>query len=67
MMSYLLTKKKGSTSICIYLEKSMSYLNKGQRTNDKNKRKYRHMSLLPFPVCEYAAIHYKNGRRLEKL
>ena len=43
----------------------MSYLNKGQWTNDKNKRKYRHMSVIPFPVCEYAAIHYKDGRRLE--
>ena len=25
------------------------------------------MSVIPFPVCEYAAIHYKDGRRLEKL
>ena len=25
------------------------------------------MSLIPFPVCEYTAIHYKDGRRLEKL
>ena len=23
------------------------------------------MSIIPFPVCEYAAIHYKDGRRLE--
>ena len=25
------------------------------------------MFLIPFPVCEYAAIHYKDGRRLDKL
>ena len=25
------------------------------------------MTIIPFPVCEYAAIHYKDGRRLEKL
>ena len=25
------------------------------------------MSIIPFPVCEYAAIHYKDGRRQEKL
>ena len=42
----------------------MSYLNKGQWTNDKNKRKYRHMSVIPFPVCEYAANHCREGRRL---
>ena len=23
--------------------------------------------IIPFPGCEYAAIHYKDGRRLEKL
>ena len=23
------------------------------------------MSVILFPVCEYAAIHYKDGRRLE--
>ena len=45
----------------------MSYLNKGQWTNDKNNRKHRHMSVIPFPVCEYAAIHYKDGRRLEEM
>ena len=43
----------------------MSYLNKGQWTNDKNKRKYRHMSEILFPVYEYAAINQKDGRRLE--
>ena len=48
-------------------QKGTSYLSKGQWTNDKSKRKYRDMSLIPFPVCEYAAIHYKDGRRLEKL
>ena len=25
------------------------------------------MSINQFPVCEYAAIHYKDGRQLEKL
>ena len=25
------------------------------------------MSINPFPVCEYAVIHYKDGRRLEEL
>ena len=44
----------------------MSYLNNGQWANDKNERKYRHMLVIPFPVCEYAAINYKDGRRLEK-
>ena len=43
----------------------MSYLSKGQWTNDKSKRKYRHMAVFPFPVCEFAANHYKDGRRLE--
>ena len=43
----------------------MSYLNKGQLANDNNKRKYRHMSVILFPVCEYAAINQKDGRRLE--
>ena len=22
------------------------------------------MTIIPFPVCTYASIHYKNGRRL---
>ena len=26
-----------------------------------------HVSIIPFPVCEYAAIHYKDGGRLKKL
>ena len=45
----------------------MSYLRKGQLTNDKSRRKYRHMAVYPFPVCEYAAIHYIDGRRLENI
>ena len=40
-----------------------SYLFNGQWTTDKNERKYRHMSIIPFPVCAYAAIHYE-GRLL---
>ena len=41
-----------------------SYLFNGQCTTDKNERKYRHMLVIPFPVCEYAANHYREGRRL---
>ena len=51
----------------IQIEKSTSYLDKCPRTNDKNTRKYNHVTIIPFPVCEYATIHYKDGRRLEKL
>ena len=40
-----------------------SYLFNGQWTTDKYNRKYRHMYIIPFPVCAYAAIHYE-GRRL---
>ena len=39
----------------------------GQFITDIYNRKLAHMLIIPFPVCEYAAIHYKNGRRLEKL
>ena len=35
-----------------------------QWTTDKYDRKYRHMYIIPFPVCAYAAIYYE-GRRLE--
>ena len=42
----------------------MSYLINGQWTAVKNKRKYRPMSVLPFPVCAYAAIHYKERQQL---
>ena len=34
----------------------MSYLFNGQWSTDKNVRKYKHMSIIPFPVCAYAAI-----------
>ena len=40
-----------------------SYLVNGQWTTDNNERKYRHMSIVLFPVCAYAAIHYE-GRQL---
>ena len=40
-----------------------SYLFNGQWRTDKNERKYRHMSVIPFPVCEYAANHYREGWR----
>ena len=43
-----------------------SYLFNGQWTTDKNERKYRHMSVIPFPVCAYATVHYK-GRWLENI
>ena len=41
-----------------------SYLFNGQWTTDKNERKYRHMSIIPFPVCAYAAIYYGRWRVL---
>ena len=44
-----------------------SYLFNGQWTTDKNKRKYRHLSVIPFPVCEYAANYWREGRRLENI
>ena len=31
---------------------------------DRYKNKFVHMLIFPFPVCMYAAIYYKNGRRL---
>ena len=31
----------------------------------KNERKYRHMSIIPFPVCAYATIHYKEGQQMD--
>ena len=42
----------------------MSYPFNGQWTTDKNERKYRHMSIILFPVCAYAEIHY--GQKCEK-
>ena len=42
---------------------NISCLKMGPWTTDKNKRKYRHMFIIPFPVRAYAAIHYE-GRRL---
>ena len=44
-----------------------SYLFNGQWTTDKNDRKYRHMSVIPFPVCQYATINYKGGRQLKNV
>ena len=43
----------------------MSYLFNGQWTTDKNERKYRHMSIILFPVCAYAAIHYKERQLID--
>ena len=40
-----------------------SYLFNGQWTTDKYERKYRQMSIIPFPVCAYAAIN-QEGRQL---
>ena len=37
----------------------------GQWTTDKNERKYRHMFVIPFPVCAYAAIYYEEGRQID--
>ena len=44
-----------------------SYLFNGQWTTDKNERKYRHMSIILFPVCAYAAIHYGQKRERDNL
>ena len=41
-----------------------SYLFNGQWTADNDERKYRHMSVIPFPVCAYAAILYKERRQM---
>ena len=40
-----------------------SYLFNGQWTTDKIERKYRHMSVIPFPVCAIATISYKERRQ----
>ena len=42
-----------------------SYLLNGQWTTDKNEMKYRHMFVIPFPVCVYAAINYKERQQIE--
>ena len=41
-----------------------SYFFNGQWSTDKNERKYRHMSVILFPVCAYAAIHYEERRQM---
>ena len=40
------------------------YLFIGQWAIDKNERKYRHMSVILFPVCVYAAIPYKERQQM---
>ena len=52
-----LFKRKGMTS----------YLFNGQWSTDKNERKYRHMSIIPYPVCLNAAIYYEGRRLMNKL
>ena len=47
--------RKGMTS-CLF---------NGQWTTDKNERKYRHMSVILFHVCAYAAIHYKERQQMD--
>ena len=42
-----------------------SYLFNGQGRTAKNERKYRHMSVIPFPVCAYAAIYYKDRQKMD--
>ena len=32
-----------------------------------HNRKYRRMSIIPFPVCENAANHFREGRQLENI
>ena len=41
-----------------------SYLFNGQWTADNDERKYRHMTVIPFPVCAYAAIHYEGRQQM---
>ena len=36
----------------------------GQLITDRYNRKLVHMLIIPFPVCTYATIYYRNGRRL---
>ena len=43
---------------------NMSLPFEGQFITDRYDRKLTHMLIIPFPVCAYAAINYKNGRRL---
>ena len=38
-------------------KETMYCLNEGPWTTDKKERKYRHKSIIPFPVCADAAIH----------
>ena len=42
-----------------------SYLFNGQWTADKNERKYRHMSVIPFPVYAHAAICHEEIRQMD--
>ena len=42
-----------------------SYLLNGQWSTDKNEMKYRHMFVIPFPVCVYPAIHYKERQQID--
>ena len=44
-----------------------SYPFNGKGTTDKNEKKYRHMSIIPFPICAYAAIHYEQRRLMNEL
>ena len=48
-------QRKGMTS-CLF---------NSQSTTGKNERKYRHMFVIPFPVCAYAAIHYRQIRQMD--
>ena len=42
-----------------------SYLFNGQWTTDKNESKHRHMSVILFPVCAFAAICYEERRQMD--
>ena len=44
---------------------SMSYLFNSQWTTDTNERKHRHMPIIPFPVCAYAAICYEERCQMD--
>ena len=42
-----------------------SYIFNGQWLTDENERKYRHMTVIPFPVCAYAAIHFEERQQMD--
>ena len=43
-----------------------SYFFYGQEATDKTERKYRHISVIPFSVRAYAAIHYEERWKMDE-